>query len=124
LQLAEEQGYGKVAFPVDPDMISGIQLWKTEAERIPGVLNFYKKLGQYLQKDKKLAKAWGISSVQLEEVASDVAGSRIPQKMMVITFNPKTGAKAKPIYGVGALSTGAGSSILGGKMVEGDGGNT
>lgn len=117
LQLAQQQGYTKVALPVDPDMIKSIQLWE-DKDVVPGVVRFYEKLGLMIKKDKKLAKAWGIESVQLEDVAGAPDGQFVPQKMMVITFDPAKGAKQKPIYGIGATAGAGGALSIDAKKEE------
>ena len=109
LQLAEQQGYNKVAFPVDPDMIQSIQLWR-DKDISQGVLDFHRILAKMIKKDKRLAKTWGIESVQLEDVAAAPDGGVVPQQMMVITFDPTKNKGPKPIYGIGVTS-GAGGTL-------------
>lgn len=109
MQMAQQGGYTKVAFPVDPDMIKSIQLWGDD-DVVPGVVNFYDKLAKMIRKDKKLAKTWGITSIKLDDVAAEPGGNFLGQKMMVITFDPAKGAKTKPIYGIGATA-GAGGTL-------------
>ena len=119
MQLAQDQGYNKVAFPIDPDMIASIQLWDPEGVQ-PAVLNFYKNLAKKIKGDKRLAKSWGITSVEELDVASDSVGTLIPQKMLVISFDPTKAPKRKPIYGLSALATTAGATMLGEEQQGGE----
>lgn len=117
LQMAEKQGYNKVAIPVHPGMIQSIQLWSDD-KISQKVLRIYRQLGKSLQNDKKLWKTWGIESVQLEDVSGAANGQSLPQQMMVITFDPTKSKGAKPIYGIGAISGAGGAMNIDAKSEE------
>ena len=116
MQLAQQQGYNKVAFPVDPDMIASIQLWAKPEERNEGVIRAYKSMAKLIMDDKKLKKTWGITDIKMDNVAAAPDGQFIEQKMMVITFDAPKGEK--PIYGIGATAGAGGTMSIDAKNEE------
>ena len=114
-QVADEQGYKQVAFPVDPAMIKQIQGWTDEMAGMgnaKSTVRFYETLAKYLKKDKTLAKTWGISSIELGHVGAAPGGEFASEKMLIIKFNASKNKGAKPIYGIAAISGAEGATMV------------
>ena len=114
-QVADEQGYKQVAFPVDPAMIKQIQGWTDEMAGMgnaKSTVRFYETLAKYLKKDKTLAKTWGIESIEMGHVGSTPTGSYAPEKMLIIKFDASKHKGPKPLYGVAAISGAEGATMM------------
>ena len=109
-QVAQAQGYNKVAIPVDENMIAKIQLWKEDKDKSKRVIRFYDMVKKLIGKDKRLQEAWGITDIRMDHVAAAPDGQYVDEKMFVITFDPPEGKK--PIYGIAAVGGAEGATML------------